>query len=292
MTLTNIGTVRQLMERHGIKFQKKFGQNFLINPEVPYRIANECGAGENDCILEIGPGIGTLTRELCGIAKKVVAVEIDTGLIPVLEETLSDCDNVEVINSDIMKIDIEQLYKEKFGNNSVYVCANLPYYITTPILMLLLESRLPFKKMTFMVQKEVADRLCSTPKDRDYGAITASVNYYGEIRKLFNVSAGNFMPAPKVDSAVIQISLYEKPPVDVCDEKLFFNIIKWAFEQRRKTLVNSLSGKADISKEDIGKAITNIGFDINIRGERFGIQEFADLANEISSIKNMQKTEQ
>ena len=285
MKLTNIGTVRELMERHGIKFQKKFGQNFLINSDVPYRIAEECGATENDCVLEIGPGIGTLTQELCYIAKKVVAVEIDTGLIPVLEETLAEFDNVEVINSDIMKTDIKKLFEEKFMGNDVYVCANLPYYITTPILMLLLESRLPFKKMTFMVQKEVADRLCAGPQSSDYGAVTASVSYYGEVRKLFNVSAGNFMPAPKVDSAVIQISLYEKPPVDVSDEKMFFSVIKAAFEQRRKTLVNALNGKVGITKEQIANAITGIGLDINIRGERLGIEEFARLADEIKRIQ-------
>lgn len=285
MRLTNIGIVKELMEKHGIKFQKKFGQNFLVNPEVPYRIAESCGAGENDCVLEIGPGIGTLTQELCEIAKKVVAVEIDSGLIPVLAETLAEYDNVEVINSDIMKTDIKKLFEEKFGKDDVYVCANLPYYITTPILMLLLESRLPFKKMTFMVQKEVADRLCATPMDNDYGAVTAAVNYYGEVRKLFNVSAGNFMPSPKVDSAVIQISLYETPPVKADDEKQFFSLIRAAFEQRRKTLVNALNGKAGISKEQIAQAITNIGLDVNIRGERLGIEEFARLSDEITRLK-------
>lgn len=279
MKLTNIGTVRGLMEKHGIKFQKKFGQNFLINEEIPMRIADECGAGEDDCILEIGPGIGTLTRELCSVAGKVVAVEIDSGLIPVLEETLADFDNIEVINSDIMKIDIDVLYEEKFKGKNVYVCANLPYYITTPILMLLLETRLPFKKMTFMVQKEVADRLSSNSKEGDYGAVTASVSYYGKVEKLFNVSAGNFMPAPKVDSAVIQITLYDEPPVKVNDEKLFFKVIKAAFEQRRKTLVNALSGKMDISKEDITAAVVEAGLDPNIRGERLDIAEFAILSD-------------
>ena len=173
MKLTNIGTVKSLMEKHGIKFQKQFGQNFLINEDIPARIAAESGATENDCVLEIGPGIGTLTRELCQVAGKVVAVEIDKGLIPVLSETLADFDNVEVINSDIMKTDLEGLFSEKFGEKNVYVCANLPYYITTPILMLLLESRLPIKKMTFMVQKEVADRLSSSSREGDDGAVTA-----------------------------------------------------------------------------------------------------------------------
>jgi 16S rRNA (adenine1518-N6/adenine1519-N6)-dimethyltransferase len=285
MRLTNIGIVKELMEKHGIKFQKKFGQNFLVNPEVPYRIAEESGAHGDACILEIGPGIGTLTQELCEIAKKVVAVEIDTGLIPVLAETLAEYDNVEIINSDIMKTDVKALFEEKFGDDDVYVCANLPYYITTPILMLLLESRLPFKKMTFMVQKEVADRLCATPKDSDYGAVTASVNYYGSVKKLFNVSAGNFMPAPKVDSAVIQITLYEKPPVEVADEKQFFSLIKAAFEQRRKTLVNALNGKVGISKDQISLAISNIGLDVNIRGERLGIEDFAKLSDEITRLK-------
>lgn len=290
MRLTNISTVRELMEKHGIKFQKKFGQNFLITPDVPYRIAEECGATENDCVLEIGPGIGTLTQELASVAKKVVAVEIDTGLIPVLEETLFEFDNVEVINQDIMKTDIKSLFEEKFGENDVYVCANLPYYITTPILMLLLESRLPFKKMTFMVQKEVADRLCSTPKDSDYGAVTASVSYYGEVKKLFTVSAGNFMPAPKVDSAVIQISLYERPPVKPLDEKLFFSVIRAAFEQRRKTLVNALNGKVGIGKDRIAEAVERVGLDVNIRGEKLGIEEFALLSDEIKKIQGEQIT--
>lgn len=285
MKLTNIGTVKALMEKHGIKFQKKFGQNFLINEDVPIRIAEECGAGEKDCVLEIGPGIGTLTRELCNVAGKVVAVEIDSGLIPVLEETLVDLDNVEVINSDIMKTDINKLFEEKFAGKDVCVCANLPYYITTPILMLLLESRLPFKKMTFMVQKEVADRLSSNSKEGDYGAVTAAVSYYGRVEKLFNVSAGNFMPAPKVDSAVIQITLYEEPPVKVKDEKLFFKIIRAAFEQRRKTLANALSGKVDVSKEEILGAICSVGLDQNIRGERLDIAEFALLADEIKRIQ-------
>lgn len=283
MKLTNIGTVKALMEKHGIKFQKKFGQNFLINEDVPMRIAEECGVTENDCVLEIGPGIGTLTRELCLRAGKVVAVEIDSGLIPVLGETMAEFDNFEVINADVMKTDIAQLFKEKFGDSDVYVCANLPYYITTPILMYLLESRLPFKKMTFMVQKEVADRLCSNSKEGDYGAVTAAVSYYGRVEKLFNVSAGCFMPAPKVDSAVIQITLYEKPPVETVDEKLFFKIIRAAFEQRRKTLVNALSGKVDISKEQIISAVSETGLDPNIRGEKLGIEEFARLSNIIKA---------
>ena len=286
MRLTNIGTVKALMEKHGIKFQKKYGQNFLINEDVPVRIAEECGVTENDYVLEIGPGIGTLTRELCFLAKKVVAVEIDTGLIPVLNETLADFDNVEVINSDIMKTDIKKLFDEKFSDGNVYVCANLPYYITTPILMLLLESRLPFKKMTFMVQKEVADRLCSNSKDGDYGAVTASVNYYGSVKKLFNVSAGNFMPAPKVDSAVIQIEVYDEPPVKVDDEKLFFRVIKAAFEQRRKTLINALNGKVGLSKELITRAVAEAGLDENIRGERLDIADFARLSDVIKKIQN------
>ncbi len=285
MKLTNIGTVKMLMDNHGIKFQKKFGQNFLINEDIPIRIADECGARKNDCILEIGPGIGTLTRELCSVAEKVVAVEIDSGLIPVLKETLADFDNVEVINSDIMKTDINSLFEEKFKGKNVYVCANLPYYITTPILMLLLESRLPFKKMTFMVQKEVADRLCSNSNEGDYGAVTASVNYYGKVEKLFNVSAGNFMPAPKVDSAVIQITIYEEPLVKVKDEKLFFKVIKAAFEQRRKTLVNALSGKMDITKEQIQFAVSAVGLDRNIRGERLDVSDFARLSDEIKRIQ-------
>ncbi len=286
MKLTNIGTVKELMGKYGITFQKKFGQNFLINEALPQRIAAECGAGQNDGILEIGPGIGTMTTELCGVAGKVVAVEIDTSLIPVLAETLSEFDNVKVINSDIMKTDIPSLIKEEFHDKDVYVCANLPYYITTPILMLLLEGDYRFKKMTFMVQKEVADRLCACPGDSEYGAVTASVNYYGKIQKLFNVSAGNFMPAPKVDSAIIQIPPYEDPPVKVKDEKLFFKIIKAAFEQRRKTLVNALSGKINADKSSIQTILTNCGLDVNIRGERLSINDFAKLADSFSELSD------
>jgi len=279
MKLTNIGTVKELMGRHGITFQKKFGQNFLINEALPQRIANECGAGKCDGVLEIGPGIGTMTAELCKVAGKVVAVEIDTSLIPVLDETLAEFDNVKVINSDIMKTDVVSLMKEEFDGKDVYVCANLPYYITTPILMLLLEGEYKFKKMTFMVQKEVADRLCAKAGDSDYGAVTASVNYYGHIEKLFNVGAGNFMPAPKVDSAIIQITPYTEPQVKVKDEKLFFRIIKAAFEQRRKTLTNALSGKVGVDKAGIQNALTECGFDINIRGERLSIEDFARLSD-------------
>ncbi len=286
MRLTNIGTVRELMDKHGIKFQKKFGQNFLINEDVPRRIADECGADKNACVLEIGPGIGTLTQELCRVAKSVVAVEIDKGLLPVLDETLGEYDNVKIINSDIMKTDIKKLVKEEFCDSDIYVCANLPYYITTPILMTLLESGIKFKKMTFMVQKEVAERLSSSSVEGDYGAVTASVNYYGDVKKLFNVSAGNFMPAPKVDSAVIQITLFGQPKYDVKDEKVFFRVIRAAFEQRRKTLVNALSGKVDLSKEDIRNAVLECGFDENIRGERLSTEEFARLSNEIICIKN------
>lgn len=288
MKLTNIGTVKSLMEKHGIKFQKKFGQNFLINEAVPRRIAEECGAGENDCVLEIGPGIGTLTSELCRIAEKVVAVEIDSGLIPVLNETLDGFENVKVINSDIMKTDLQKLFEEEFGDKDVYVCANLPYYITTPIIMLLLESGLPIKKMTFMVQKEVADRLTSDSNNGDYGAVTAVVSYYGSVAKLFNVGAGNFMPAPKVDSAVIQISIYDEPPVTVNDEKLFFKLIKAAFEQRRKTLVNALNGKMGLSKEELTEAVVSVKGDPNVRGERLDISDFARLAD---VIKDMQSGE-
>lgn len=283
MVLTNIKTVRELMERHGISFQKKYGQNFLINDALPQKIADECGASKNDCVLEIGPGIGTLTRCLGDVAKKVVAVEIDRELIPVLGETLAEYDNIKVINADIMKTDIVKLYNDEFGGSDVYVCANLPYYITTPILMALLESGLPFKKMTFMVQKEVADRLCAAPGNSEYGAVTASVSYYGTVKRLFNVSAGNFMPAPKVDSAVIQIDMYDEPPFEVKDVKLMFKVLKAAFEMRRKTLVNALNGKFKPSKEELVKIITECGFDANIRGERLSITDFAKISDCISN---------
>ncbi|MBR5539170.1 MAG: 16S rRNA (adenine(1518)-N(6)/adenine(1519)-N(6))-dimethyltransferase RsmA [Clostridia bacterium] len=284
MRLTDISVVREIMGRHGATFQKKFGQNFLINPTVPERIA-EAACGDGECgILEIGPGIGTLTRELSCRAKKVVALEIDSTLIPILEETLTGCPNTTVINQDVMKTDLTTLVESEFLSEGirVSVAANLPYYITTPILMKLVESRLPFDTITVMIQKEVAQRLCAPAGEGDYGAITASLSYYGKVERLFNVPAGCFLPAPKVDSAVIRITLYKEPPVLVKDEATFFRTIRGAFAQRRKTLVNSLGTEfGTIGREGIAAAIAASGLDASIRGERLTLEDFARLSDNL-----------
>ncbi|MBQ3066295.1 MAG: 16S rRNA (adenine(1518)-N(6)/adenine(1519)-N(6))-dimethyltransferase RsmA [Clostridia bacterium] len=280
MNLTDIGYVKRLMASHGITFQKKFGQNFLINPTVPQRIAEECGAAPEDAILEIGPGIGTMTQYLCEMYAKVVAVEIDHALIGVLKETLADYDNVTVIEGDIMKTDLQALFAEHFAGMRVTVCANLPYYITTPILMLLLESGIPLDNITVMIQKEVADRLSAAPGSAEYGAVTASVSYYASVERLFVVSAGNFLPAPKVDSAVVRMTLYKEKPVNVKSERMLFRVIRSAFGQRRKTLLNALSaGMGDFTKSELTDAIRAAGLNEGIRGEKLSVAQFAALAD-------------
>ena len=270
----------------GITFRKDFGQNFLTNRIIPEDIADNCADTSERMILEIGPGIGCLTQELAMRYKKVVAVEIDKGLIPVLSKTLADFDNITVINEDIMKVDIAALVSEYSEGMPVSVCANLPYYITTPILMRLLESGVKFSTITVMVQNEVAARLAAKPGSSDYGAITAVLGYYGSVRKLFKVSAGCFIPAPKVDSAVVRIDLYDKCPYDIKDESLFRNCIKAAFEMRRKTLENALSaGLGGFTKERIAEAIAKCGFDPKIRGERLSCADFVSLSNALLEMK-------
>ena len=281
MKLTDLSTIREVMERHGVSFQKKFGQNFLISPQVPVNIA-EAAVGllpERRGILEIGPGIGTLTRELSERADKVVALEIDSSLIPVLDETLADCQNVTVINSDVLKTDLSELIEREFISEglSAAVAANLPYYITTPIIMKLVESKLPLESITVMIQKEVAARLVAPPGDPEYGAITASLSYYGRVERLFNVPAGCFIPAPKVDSTVIRINLFKTPPVSVKDEKTLFKVIRGAFAQRRKTLSNSLC--TEFPKAEVIRAISDAGLLADIRGERLSLEDFARLSD-------------
>lgn len=281
MELCKLSVIKELMQEAGITFRKEFGQNFLINRMIPEDIADNCADTSERMILEIGPGIGCLTQELALRYKKVVAVEIDKGLIPVLSKTLSEYDNVTIINDDIMKIDLEKLISEHSEGMEVSVCANLPYYITTPILMRLLESNVKFSSITVMVQNEVASRLSSLPGKSDYGAITAVLGYYGKVRKLFKVSAGCFVPAPKVDSAVIRIDLYNEPPYNIEDLELFKSLIKAAFEMRRKTLQNALFAflGSRFSKEEIVSAIREAGHDDLIRGERLSTEDFANLAN-------------
>ena len=280
MDLCNLSVIKSLMGEAGITFRKDYGQNFLINRIIPEEIAERCTDNPHSMILEIGPGIGCLTQELAMRYDKVVAIEIDKGLIPVLEKTLSEYNNVTVINNDVMKIDIASLVEEYSEGRPVSVCANLPYYITTPILMHLLESGVRFDSITVMVQNEVATRLIAPPGNSEYGAITAVLNYYGKVSRLFKVSAGSFIPAPKVDSAVIRIDLYKQSPFEIKDEKLFRALIKAAFEMRRKTLMNAVSAKLPhIEKGRLAEALVSLGHPENVRGERLSVEDFANLSN-------------
>jgi len=280
--LTNIGYIRELMESNGIAFRKEFGQNFLINPAIPEKIASYISGN----VLEIGPGVGCLTRELSARCDKVVSVEIDSGLIPVLNLTLSDCTNVKVINSDIMQLDLFELAKNNFGSGKISVCANLPYNITTPIIMKLLESRL-FSCIVVMVQKEAGQRFCAPPGDPLYGAVSASTAYYASCERLINVGSGNFMPRPKVDSTVIRFNIYDTPPVSVTNEKMLFRVIRGAFAQRRKTLYNSLSSEfSEIGKSLIAEAIKDCGLEENIRGEKLSLAEYASLSDKLCTFIN------
>ena len=280
MDLCNLSVIKSVMADAGITFRKEFGQNFLTNRIIPEEIAEQCADDPESMILEIGPGIGCLTAELACRYAKVVAVEIDKGLIPVLDRTLAEFDNVTVINDDVMKIDLPKLIAEHSDGRPVSVCANLPYYITTPILMMLLESGIKFRTITVMVQNEVAQRLVAPPGKADYGAITAILGYYGTVRRLFKVSAGSFVPAPKVDSAVIRIDLYREPKYTPKDEALMRNVIKAAFEMRRKTLQNALSAKLQgYTKEEIKEAIVSIGHPETVRGECLSTEDFVKLSD-------------
>ncbi len=280
MNLCDMKTIKQIMAMFSLNFRKEFGQNFLTNNMVVEDIADSCSDTADCTVLEIGPGIGSLTKELCERYRHVVALEIDHGLIPVLKYTLGDYRNVTVLNEDVMKADLAAILAPYFAQGKVSVCANLPYYITTPILMKLLESGLPFESITIMIQSEVADRLCATPGGKDCGAITAVLNYYGSPEKLFRVSAGNFIPAPKVDSSVVRIKLWKEKPYRPLDEATLFRTIRGAFEQRRKTLPNALSAVySELSKEEVTDAITDCGHRADIRGEKLSIAEFVALSD-------------
>ena len=280
MDLCNLSVIKSLMQDANINFRKDFGQNFLINRIIPEDIADNCADTTERLILEIGPGIGCLTQELAMRYKKVVAVEIDKGLIPILDKTLAEFDNVTVINEDIMKIDLKGLIEKYSDGLPVSVCANLPYYITTPILMKLLESGVRFESITVMVQNEVATRLTASPGSSEYGAITAVIGFYGMAKRLFKVSAGSFIPAPKVDSAVVRIDTYKVPKYQPKDEKLFRNLIKAAFEMRRKTLVNAINSKMPhITRGKLTEALTVMGQPLAVRGERLSTEDFVNLAN-------------
>lgn len=276
--LSDISVIKKILSEHGFTFSKSLGQNFLINPTVCPRMSEACGADSDTGVLEIGAGIGVLTAELAKRAKKVVSLELDTRLIPVLAETLGEFSNVEVLNADVLKLDLNKLIDDCFQGMHVAVCANLPYYITSPVIMALLESRIPVDAVTVMVQKEAAARLCAPVGSRDAGAVTVAVNYYAQAEKLFDVSAGSFMPAPKVDSSVIRLNIRKEPPVEVSDEKFFFRVIKAAFGQRRKTASNSLSAGLGIPKDKVSAAIAAAGFDPSVRAESLTMQELALLS--------------
>ena len=278
---------KEIINKYSFAFQKKFGQNFLIDSNVLESIIRGAEITKDDFVLEIGPGIGTMTQYLCEAARQVVAVEIDKMLIPILEDTLSEYDNVEVINQDVLKVDIKSLAEEKNNGKPIKVVANLPYYITTPIIMGFFESGVPIDSITIMVQKEVADRMQTGPGSKDYGALSLAVQYYATAKVILNVSATCFMPRPNVDSAVIKLTRHKEPTVNVADEKLMFKIIRASFNQRRKTLVNGLKNSPELSfsKEQIVKAIEKIGKPETIRGEALTLEEFAELANAFTELK-------
>ncbi len=281
--LSNIGVIKDILSSHGFTFSKKLGQNFLINPSVCPRIAEMGNAQKGFGVIEIGPGIGVLTNELCKRADKVVAIEIDDRLIPILNKTLAEHKNVKIINDDVMNVDLKKLIEEEFSGLEVAVCANLPYYITSPIIMMLLESRLPIKTITTMVQKEAGQRLCAPIGTRDMGAVTVAVNYFSKAKILFNVSRGSFMPAPNVDSCVIQFELNDTPPA-VNDEKYFFKVVRGMFSQRRKTILNCVSGSLGISKDIVLKAIEQTNLKPSARPEELSMNELIAFSENLKAL--------
>ncbi|MBQ3140070.1 MAG: 16S rRNA (adenine(1518)-N(6)/adenine(1519)-N(6))-dimethyltransferase RsmA [Ruminococcus sp.] len=277
MNLTNIGTVKDILGRHGFNFSKGLGQNFLINPDICPKIAEMGNAREGYGVLEIGTGIGVLTKELALRADKVSAVEIDTRLMPVLDETLKEFDNIKIYNEDVMKADLHKIISEDFAGLRAAVCANLPYYITSPVIMLLLESHLPIDSITVMVQKEAAQRLCAKVGSRESGAITVGVNYYGTVKQLFGVSRGSFMPSPNVDSAVIRIDIDREQRLSPEEEKFFFRMVKAGFSQRRKTLANSLCSMLGIAKNDVYTSLSDLGISESVRIEALTMEQLMAL---------------
>lgn len=278
-------STRELIKRHNFRISKKFGQNFLVDESVLKKIIEGSELSKEDCVLEIGPGMGVMTQLLSEKAGKVLAVEIDRNLIPILKVTLFGYSNITLINDDIMQLDLKKTFEEHFGNMPVKVVANLPYYITTPILMKLLEEDLPLSSITIMVQKEVGERLSAEPGSKAYGALTVAVQYYSVPNKLMIVPSEAFVPKPEVESMVIRLDIRETPPVSVKDEKLFFKVVKAAFGQRRKTLLNALSsGDLRVSKEGIKEILDKVGIDENRRGETLSLEEFATIADEIDIV--------
>ena len=283
--LSDLSVIRNLLSSHGITVSKALGQNFLINPSVCPRMADASGC-RGIGVLEIGPGVGVLTRELAAVAEKTVAVELDGRLLPVLSDTLKDCGNVKLIHGDIMKIDLQKLLSDEFEGMDVCVCANLPYYITSPVIMSLLESRLPFKSITVMVQREAAERLCAAAGTRESGAVTVAVHYYAEPKLLFHVSRSSFMPAPNVDSCVIQLKIREQPPFQLVNEKFFFSVVRAAFQQRRKTLANSVSAVLNMQKSELINALEKCGIPPASRAEQLSMLDFCNLSNMLFAAEN------
>lgn len=281
MELTDLSTIQAVLKRHGFRFSKSLGQNFLIDPSVCPRMARECGADHHSGVLEVGPGFGVLTRELAGQAAKVVAVELDRDLFPVLEETLDGCSNVKVIQGDILKLDLRKLLEEEFGGMKSGLCANLPYYITSPVIMRFLEERLPVESLTVMVQKEAAERLCAPPGSRSCGAVSAAVSYYAEPSVLFQVPRTSFYPQPHVDSAVIRLKVRRKPPVRVLSEKALFALIHAAFGKRRKTILNSVSTGMALDREKVLRALNAAEIPAVFRAEQLTLEQFAELSNRL-----------
>lgn len=280
MNLADINTIKKFMGE-GFNFKKSMGQNFLINPEVCPRMA-EAAADKDTAVLEIGPGIGVLTRELSRVAGKVVAIELDNSLKNILPRTLEGCENTEVIFGDAMKMDLKALLEEKFASyKKIAVCANLPYYITSPIISMLLESRLPIDNITVMVQKEAAERICAKVGSRESGAITVMVNYFAESEILFNVNKESFMPPPKVTSSVIKLNVRKNPPIRVADEAFFFRFVKACFAQRRKTLLNTVSNTMHIEKDVIRTVLAELGIGETVRSEQLTMSELAEIANKL-----------
>lgn len=281
MNLSGIGTIKDLLSRHGFTFSKALGQNFIINPSVCPRIAELGGAAPGRGVIEIGAGIGVLTAELARRAEKVVVIELDSRLLPILDETLAEFSNVTIVNNDVLKVDLASLIAEQFAGMDVVVCANLPYYITSPILMFLLEARLPVKSITVMVQREAAERICAAEASRACGAITLAVRYYSEPTVLFQVSRGSFLPAPNVDSTVIRLDVRSAPPVAVADEALFFRVVRGAFSQRRKTAVNAISSALSLPKDAVSAAFAAAGVPPTARPEQLMLAQFAAITAQL-----------
>lgn len=280
MNLYDINTIKKVLSKHGFTFSKALGQNFLIDPDVCPQMADSLNSDGTVGVLEVGPGIGVLTKELCRVSRRVVALELDKRLLPVLDETLGEFDNLEVINADVLSVDLKALIEEKFSDCScVKVCANLPYYITSPVIMTLLESNLPVDEIVVMVQKEAGERLCATVGTRLAGAVTVAVNYYADSEILFNVGRECFMPSPKVDSVVIRLKLHKDKKYNVKDEKRFFTVVKCAFSQRRKTALNSISNTMGVPKNRVSEIFSSLGLDSNIRAEKLTMEDFINIAD-------------